>query len=93
MHWTNEWPTEEGYYWFWGYPYGKSIVEGRGLGDSKPSLSVIHVSPISNGMMVTRDGSFWFSEEWNRSNEYVTGGHGLFLKMDEPDMPTLKETT
>ncbi len=56
--WTEEWPTEPGWYWFWGYPYGKKKSK-HDLGDNEPRLNIVRVAKISNGVMYVREGSFW----------------------------------
>tara|TARA_R110002096_G_scaffold327284_10_gene521340 strand:- start:4487 stop:4735 length:249 start_codon:yes stop_codon:yes gene_type:complete len=54
-----EWPDKAGYYWFYGYRYGKS----RGESDNDKELILCNVVKISNGLMVIGDGqSVWKSE-------------------------------
>lgn len=44
MKWTNNWPDEEGFYWLFGYPWGKD--------DKKPELWVCKVFYAGNGYIV-----------------------------------------
>jgi len=76
--WSTEWPTEPGFYWFYGWPYKKE--KERGI---KPELNSIKVSKISNGVMITRSGAFWFREEW--------GGEGKFISAKMPALPDIEE--
>lgn len=72
--WTDKWPIEPGYYWFYGRRFGKSFFS-----DPKPELSFVEVrlDSVKNPMYVTR-GYFMYKAE----------GHlGLWLKADIPDLP------
>ncbi len=59
-----DWPTEPGYYWFYGYRYGK--FDGNAC--AKPELVLCKVSKIVNGIMVTGDGQFFFESEAEQAN-------------------------
>ena len=48
------WPTEPGYYWFWGYCYGK---------DRGKELVLCKVGQIANGLMVSANGHFIFKQK------------------------------
>lgn len=48
----------------------------------EPELNHVTVHKISNGIMVCRDGHFWFKAE---------GGIGLFLKIDLPEVPDVSK--
>ena len=76
VNWSEDWPTMPGFYWFFGWPYKGEKELGR-----KPELNSVRVMEISNGMMVTRSGAFWFQSEW--------GGEGRFIKAEIPPMPDL----
>ncbi len=52
--WTTEWPTEPGWYWFYGHKYGE---------DREPEFGIVRVHEISNGVMHTLDGQFMFQSE------------------------------
>lgn len=75
--WKNEWPTEPGSYWFYGWPYG--------IGQFKketPELNYVEVRKVTNGMMVVNSGAFWYKSE---------GWIGMFSKVDIPEFPDLSE--
>jgi len=78
--WTKNWPTQEGTYWFYGWPYGKETNFDGNV--RKPELNFVRVMKISNGNMVVREGAFWFKKD---------GGVGLFSKIEEPILPEISE--
>lgn len=51
--WTPDWPTEPGWYWFYGNKYGESRV----------SMGTVRVDRISNGVMTVMDGHFMYPSE------------------------------
>jgi len=69
--WTNEFPTKPGWYWFYGYRWGR-ISCGH---EEKPELMTVKVSTIKNGFLYVADGQFMFESE-------VEDAH--FKKLDEP---------
>lgn len=70
--WTQEWPSEPGYYWFYSYRYGKISV-GR---ETKPELMLMEVWKISTGVLYVANGqSVWESEP----------EEAWFLKAELPD--------
>lgn len=73
--WTTEWPTESGFYWFYGFLWGYRN------GD-KPRLVSVEVSPISNGIMYVTKGSFIYKRE---------GHIGLWHVADLPKLPSHSE--
>lgn len=49
--WTKEWPTEPGYYWFYGQPYAKTLYD--------PRLHIVTVHRTANESIVYLvEGSF-----------------------------------
>jgi hypothetical protein len=54
--WTPDWPTEPGWYWFYGHMYG----------EEKRSAGVVRVSKISNGLIHVLDGNFMWPKEGHR---------------------------
>lgn len=52
--WTLEWPTEPGWYWFYGHKYGE---------DRDPEYGMVRVFQAANGLMHTLDGHFMFPSE------------------------------
>jgi hypothetical protein len=79
--WTNEWPTEPGHYWFFGYPYGTSIINGD---PHKPEWYHVTVREVSNGVIVIRDGHGW---------DPYDGAVGRFIKINLPEEPYLDVTS
>ena len=51
--WTSEWPTKDGWYWFYGRKYG----------EEKHSFGTVRVRKISNGIMRVLDGQFMWKAE------------------------------
>ena len=77
--WTTEFPTEEGYYWFYGYRFGKD----RGFGKkNKPELMFTEVREVANGMMYVANGNFMFPNE-------VEEPH--FQKVELPEFPKMED--
>ncbi len=64
--WLNEWPTEAGWYWFYGWPYEGDCDEGR-----KSELNSVHVIEVSNGIVVIRDGTLWYRSEWGKGGRFI----------------------
>ena len=52
--WTKEWPTEPGWYWFYGHLYGE---------DRDSEYGIVRVYEISNGVMRTIDGQFMYEAD------------------------------
>lgn len=78
MDWKQEFPKEEGYYWFYGYRHGKKSYSK----DNKPELMLIKVRKIQNGFMYVGNGQFVYESE-------VECPH--FKKADLPELPKLEE--
>jgi len=76
--WSKEFPQEEGYFWFYGYRYGKF---GFGM-KNKPELMFIEVSKTQNGFAYIGEGQFIYEQA-------VEEPH--FLKAKLPDLPKLEE--
>lgn len=73
--WTKEWPTEPGWYWFFGWPYSGEKDSGR-----EPELNTVEVIEIPNDLVFVRRGSFWYKSD---------GGEGLFRKATVPPLPNV----
>ena len=71
--WSREWPTEPGWYWFYGFPFGK----GR-YGEQLPRLVPINVQRASNDWIYSAISHFLYKEE---------GAEGLWTPMVIPDLP------
>lgn len=80
MKWTKKWPTKEGMYFFYGWPYGDT--KDIGGNPIAPELNYVKTMKVSNGMMIVREGNFWYKSE---------GYIGLFAKIDDPELPDMKE--
>ena len=59
-----DWPEEVGFWWFYGYRYGKGVV-GR---EHQPELMFCEVIEISNGLIVKADGQFMYKNEVEEPN-------------------------
>ena len=55
--WTQEWPTEPGWYWFYGQCFR------NWTGEWCPRLYYVTARRCSNGMVYTTDGHFMYEEE------------------------------
>lgn len=80
--WTEDWPKEEGDYWFYGYAYQREFEDTilNKNGKRKQELNMIQVRKISNGFVVIRNGNFWYESE---------KGPGLFTRMITPNTQNL----
>ena len=74
MDWTAEWPTDPGWYWFYGYRFGRDDDK------DKPELLPVQVWRIANGVawVVGGRGHFMYQGE---------GTTGLWLPLSEPEAP------
>ena len=58
--WTKSWPTKPGYYWFYGYRYGK-ISCGR---ECDPELMIVEVRKTKgNDVCFIANGQFMYKSE------------------------------
>lgn len=74
--WTTEFPEEEGFFWFYGYRYGKISV-GR---LAEPELLFVKVIKISVGYMHITQGSYMWESETEDAH---------FMKVKLPKLPKL----
>jgi hypothetical protein len=58
--WITEFPTEEGWWWFYGHRYG---VNGIGELSSAPELCAVKVVAVRSGFMWVADGQFMYESE------------------------------
>ncbi len=72
--WTKEWPKKEGYYWFYGYRYGRISCSTS----CDPEYCLVDVRKCANGMMFTTNGQFLFKSEPEEAH---------FQKVDLPELP------
>ncbi len=81
--WTRDWPTEPGWYWFYGWAYGR-ITRANGNPEA-PRLEAAQVHQAGSGsgqhLMHIRTGQFMYKSE---------GAIGLWLPMDVPELPELE---
>lgn len=82
--WTSTWPTREGVYWFYGFPWGKSKVEAF-KGD-KPDLLCVRVLPISNGFIYVAEG-------YTIADTGREAAVGFWAPVVLPDAPTSANVT
>ena len=80
MTWTTEWPTAPGWYWFYGWAYGKIVV-----GEPEPprlEAAQVHMAgPFSKRFLMTiRSGAFMYKSE---------GAIGMWCPMMMPELPDL----
>ena len=57
--WTKKWPTEEGFYWFYGYRYGRISVGQK----CNPEYVFVKVRKIANGILTMGDGQIIYPKE------------------------------
>jgi len=76
MSWQDEWPTEPGMYWFYGW---RSLFA---VTNSLPNLFFVKVLGTSKpgSMVYIEGGSFLFKGE---------GGYGKWLRVEPPELPRL----
>ena len=53
--WTKQWPTEPGFYWFYGWPFRDR--------EHKPELHFVDVWKVINGITFVTQGFFLYKEE------------------------------
>jgi hypothetical protein len=75
MEWSREWPTESGFYWFWGW-FWKSQYDGRGNEPKK--MHLVECRKIQNGFLYITHGHFIYQEE---------GAIGQWLPATRPTPP------
>lgn len=75
-----KWPTVPGYYWFYGYRFGK-VSCGR---EQEKELMLCRVIKISNGLMVVGNGTHVFRGEVEDA---------LFIPATLPELPVGERIT
>jgi hypothetical protein len=73
MEWTRQIPTEDGYYWFWGYIWGPPNLL---LGETA-RLEQVQVRAVSNGIIYIGGGAGFDPRQ----------SIGLWHRNDPPDPP------
>lgn len=75
--WTDEWPEERGWYWFYGWRSKYSAIDNP----LKPDLYAVKVRRSGNDHAIyIADGNFLHKQE---------GARGLWRKMDMPELPAV----
>jgi hypothetical protein len=72
--WTDEWPTEPGEYWFYGWEHGK-----REDMEKPPEMSFVRARQGRDSMFYVAGGHFIYRQE----------AVGKWTKANLPDPPTL----
>lgn len=78
--WGDEWPTEKGLWWFYGWCFGKEGIREK----NEPELYLVKVSgPLGSGdFMYVTNGHFLYKGE---------GATGKWRKASLPELPNLEE--
>ena len=71
--WQEEWPTEIGWYWFFGWQFKRWERENL-----KPELLPVRVFKTANGIAHVCNGAFMFTSE---------AGRGLWAQAEIPPLP------
>ena len=87
--WKSEFPSEPGFYWFWGEPFaggmGRDYKEGATF---TPELNVVEVTEIANkNLMAVCRGQFMSSKSFIKERRQE-GWLGYWSKIDLPNLPT-----
>lgn len=77
--WSSVWPTKEGMFWFFGYPWGRGTKD-----DDMPDVLCVQVMPVVNGCLYSTEGYMLRKSE---------GAIGLWTPVRLPAMPTLANTS
>lgn len=80
MKWLTEFPQSEGWYWFYGYRYGKYWGTGENRTLNKPELMLVEVNKCANGFMYVANGAFMYNSEVEKPH---------FLEAVVPELPRL----
>ena len=72
--WQDEWPTESGMWWFYGYTFKRE-------GKENPNLHLVEVFRTSNSLAYTTHGGFLYKEE---------GAIGKWQKVTLPELPKME---
>jgi hypothetical protein len=75
--WTKTWPKKNGFYWFYGWRFGKynDFVTGK---PEEPEISFVEVRKVSNGFLHITNG-YTLEED----------ADGMWLKVNLPELPKL----
>jgi len=75
--WSCKFPTEQGHYWFYGFPWGKSQ-------DQEPQLEVIEImGPFKNS-----SGSTSMCGKASGAFVYQSEAAGFWMKIEQPKLPS-----
>ena len=74
--WSSKFPTEDGWFWFYGYRFGK-ISCGY---PQKPELIMVRCHKSANGFTYVAAGNFMYQSEVECPN---------FIKAELPELPSI----
>ena len=85
--WSNQFPTEAGWYWFLGQPWMGSMGE-QYREDYVPKIELfpVKIQKVSNGVIGVCCGQFMYKEPFNREHK-IPGYLGKFTPATLPVMP------
>jgi len=88
VQWSPDFPREPGWYWFYGDQHqGQMGAHYRDPAPPiEPTMQLVEVFEVSNGIMGKCDGHFFGSKRFNKAKG-VPGYVGYFAKADLPVPP------
>jgi hypothetical protein len=86
MEWIEEWPTEPGNYWFYGWTWCDKNYEN--VTGTQPKCELIEVFPTSSGVIRILRGQFMYKSErhiglWAKAETPVPYAHELQALIDK----------
>jgi len=76
VEWITEWPTEEGFYWFYGWQCHFEIANMKRL-----KVRYVEVWQVPNGIAYVSDGEFLYKG---------LGGYGFWTEVEFPELPEIE---
>jgi hypothetical protein len=77
--WTENWPTEPGWYWFYGFRFSFECNWPNAMERiAKPELHVVQVIKGNNCTVYVCSGAFLYKDE---------GARGVWQRVLEPELP------
>jgi hypothetical protein len=73
--WSDEWPTEVGLYWFYGFPFGENAKDWR---KKDKELYLVKLWNLANELVYQTDGTFFYKQD---------GGTGKWQRAILPKLP------
>ena len=84
--WSNEFPSEEGVYWFYGDPFHGQLSCDFENSSIEPNLYYVQVKQISNGLIAVASGQFMSSHKFNKEQRR-SGYVGYWKKFEQIQLP------